>query len=122
MSNYSFYIGHLRFIANRTERISDEVGLMMDILNSIADQIENQDKFTLKATELRAGGRALAGLAGFLQKQILPEVVSAQNEVGEKQVRWVIDTSMALTSKILMHAEITKDEEELTLELPDAPN
>ncbi len=122
MSKYSFYIGHLRFIANRTERINDEVGLMMDILNSIASQIENRDKFTLKASELRSGGRALAGLAGFLQKQILPEVVSAQNDVGEKQVRWVIDTSMALTSKILMHAEITKDKEDLTLELPEEPS
>ncbi|MEH6630424.1 MAG: hypothetical protein V7776_06350 [Halopseudomonas aestusnigri] len=122
MSKYSFYIGHLRFIANRTERINDDVGLMMDILNSIASQIEDRDKFTLKANELRAGGRALAGLAGFLQKQILPEVVSAQNDVGEKQVRWVIDTSMALTSKILMHAEITNDKDELTLALPEEPN
>jgi hypothetical protein len=121
MSKYSFYIGHLRFIANRTERINDDVGLMMDILNSIASQIETQDKFTLETHELRAGGRALAGLAGFLQKQILPEVVAAQNEAGEKEVRWVIDTSMAFTSKILMHAEISKDQEALTLGLPDSP-
>ncbi|MFD2203999.1 hypothetical protein [Kiloniella antarctica] len=121
MSKYSFYIGHLRFIANRTERINDDVGLMMDILNSIASQIETQDKFTLEAHELRAGGRALAGLAGFLQKQILPEVVAAQNESGEKEVRWVIDTSMAFTSKVLMHAEISKDQEALTLGLPDSP-
>ncbi len=121
MSKYAFFIGHLRFIANRTERINDEVSVMMDILKSVADQIEKSDNFTLKANELRAGGRALAGLAGFLQKQILPEVVSAQNEVGEKEVRWVIDISMALTSKILMHAEITKDLEGLTLKLPEAP-
>ena len=134
MSRYAFYTAHLRFLADRTERINAEVAEMMDILQAVAAQIEAEpsetpaggDKvvtagFTLKAAQLRLGARALAGVAGFLQKQILPEVVANQNTVGERDVRWVIDTSMALTSKILMHAEITKDAEDLTLSLPAPP-
>ncbi|KKJ75959.1 hypothetical protein WH95_15445 [Kiloniella litopenaei] len=121
MSDYTFYVGHLRFIANRTGRVNEEVSRMMDILEDIANQIETKSAFKLKAQDLRLGSRALAGVAGFLQKQILPEVVAAQNEAGEKQVRWVIDTSMAFTSKILMHAEITSDKDDLELDLPKAP-
>ncbi|WP_157231199.1 hypothetical protein [Kiloniella laminariae] len=137
MPRYDFYIAYLRFLAKRTERINDEVAEMMDILGSVADQIEAGQAetgqaetgpaegkpvaFVLSAVQLRLGARALAGVAGFLQKQILPEVVANQNSAGERDVRWVIDTSMALTSKILMHAEITKDAEELAVTLPQPP-
>ena len=121
MSDYGFYVGQLRFVANRTGRVNEEVSAMMDVLISIADQIEEKGAFTLEAIELRLGSRALAGLAGFLQKQILPEVVAVGNSRGEAEVRWVIDTSMALTSKLLMHAEITKDKEGLSVDLPAAP-
>ena len=121
MNPYAFYAAQLRFAASKTERSDDEIVDMMEQLQSIANQIDEGAAFTVKATSLRAAARALAGVAGFLQKQILPEVVAAQNAIGETQVRWTIDTSMSLMATMMTHAEMTNDEEDLELTLPDAP-
>ena len=70
---------------------------------------------------MRIAARALAGVAGFLQQQILPEVVAAENKFGEVQIRWVIDTSMSVMANLMAHAETSKDSEDYEVVLPPAP-
>jgi membrane-bound lytic murein transglycosylase MltF len=70
---------------------------------------------------LRLTARALAGVAGFLQQHILPEVSAAKHLVGEVQTRWAIDTSMSLMANLLAHADMAKDSEEYTVMLPKPP-
>ena len=122
MNPYAFYAAQLRFAAMKTERSDDDVSDMMDQLQAIADQIDQGEKFEVKASHMRSAARALAGVAGFLQKQILPEVVAAGNAIGEAQVRWTIDTSMSLMATMMTHAEMTNDQEDLELTLPKAPD
>ena len=122
MNPYAFYAAQLRFAASKTERSDDEISQMMDHLQTIADQIDKGPSFEVKADSMRAAARALAGVAGFLQKQILPEVVAAKNAIGEAQVRWTIDTSMSLMATMMTHAEMTNDQEDLELTLPEAPD
>ena len=62
----------------------------------------------------------LAGIAGFLQKNILPETVAEQNQQAEAQVRWVIDISMDCMTKILQ-AQSMENLEDLTLTFPPPP-
>lgn len=121
MSDYTFFTAQLRFAASKTERTNADVDHMMNVLSSIADQIDADEKFHVEAADLRIGARALAGVAGFLQQHILPEVVAAQNSLGETQVRWTIDTSMSLMATMMTHAEMTNDEEGLELTLPAPP-
>ena len=121
MNPYAFYAAQLRFAASKTERANDEISNMMDQLQAIADQVDAGPSFTVKAQGLRAAARALAGVAGFLQKQILPEVIAAGNEIGEAQVRWTIDTSMSLMATMMTHAEMTNDQDDLELILPKPP-
>lgn len=94
---------------------------MVDELNQLADQIEKSGAFQVASDRLRVAGRGLAGLAGFLQDRILPEVVAAQNEPGERQVRWVIDTSMSLMATMMTRAETDVSGDPLMLELPPPP-
>lgn len=80
MADYGFYIAQLRFVARTTERVDPQVAEMMDELARIADSIETEGyAFTVPAGRLRVAGRALAGLAGLMQQQILPEVVADGN-------------------------------------------
>ncbi|MEG3618877.1 hypothetical protein V5T82_10465 [Magnetovibrio sp. PR-2] len=122
MNPYAFYAAQLRFAASKTERSDADISHMMDQLQTIADQIDEGASFKVKAASLRAAARALAGVSGFLQKQILPEVIAAGNATGEAQVRWTIDTSMSLMATMMTHAEMTNDQEDLELTLPDAPD
>jgi len=119
MNDYAFFIAQLRFVANRTERESDDVSRMMDDLHAIADAIEaDGDHFFVAASALRSSARALAGVAGFMQQHILPEVVVSGNAAGEKQIRWTIDTCMTLMAELMTHAELIGDGEGLSLTLP----
>ncbi|OEJ65685.1 hypothetical protein [Magnetovibrio blakemorei] len=120
MNAYSFFTAQLRFVAAKTHRENDDIDQMMNVLHSIADQIDEGETFQLEANRIRLGARALAGVAGFLQQHILPEVISQKNMNGEKQIRWTIDTSMSLMAKMMTHAEMTHDKEPLKLTL-DAP-
>jgi len=124
MSEYGFFVAHLRFVAARTERDNPDVTAMVDQLQRISDAIENTGGFAVPVDKLDTAGRALAGLAGFLQQQILPEVMAAGNTTGERQVRWVIDTSMTLMSSLLARAESTEDHdpsESMVFKLPPPP-
>lgn len=119
MPGYDFFIAQLRFVARRTDRESGDVSCMMEILEAISDKIEAGDEFFfIPPNDLRAAARALAGVAGFLQQHIIPEVVAAKNTSGEKQVRWTVDTCMSMVADLLAHAEMTHDSEGLTLTLP----
>jgi len=121
MTDYDFFTAQLRFVANRTERESDDVACMMDALLSIADDVEKGNgTFFLTAPKLRIAARALAGVAGFLQQHILPEAVAAANAAGEKQLRWTIETCMAVMAQLMTHAELTKDAQDLHVTLPPA--
>lgn len=121
MRQYGFFTAQLRFAASKTERATADIDVMMDVLSDIADQIDADGSFTVDAKNMRIGARALAGVAGFLQQHILPEVIAAKNNLGERQVRWTIETSMALMATMMTHAEMTHDQEALKLTLPDAP-
>lgn len=121
MSDYGFYCAQLRFFARTTERISPEVDLMMDELEAIAQQIATQGEYTVAADRLRLAARALAGVAGLLQKHVLPEVVAAGNERGEAQVRWTIDRSMEAMTSLMAHADGSPEPTAKTISLPPAP-
>lgn len=122
MADYGFYIAQLRFVARTTERVDPQVAEMMDELARIADSIETEGyAFTVPAGRLRVAGRALAGLAGLMQQQILPEVVADGNSRGEAQVRWTIDSSMEAVANITVHAELTNDGEAYRVILPPPP-
>lgn len=120
MTDYNFYAGYLRFAANKTERETPEITEMMAELERIAEILESGNSFIVKDRKLRLTARALAGVAGFLQQHILPEVIAAENEIGEAQTRWVIDTSMEVMANLMAHAETTKDGENFAVNLPPA--
>ncbi len=120
-SEYNFFISHLRFVANKTQASTPDVDAMMAALLRIADEIENTGRFRVEYEHARYAGRALAGVAGFLQQHILPEVIAAKNDLGERQVRWVIDTSMSMLATLTMHAETVENDEPFETSLPPLP-
>ncbi len=101
------FVRYLRFVAAKTPRDTPEITNMMEILESIAAETETTGSFSLPSDALQPAARGLAGLAGFLQQQILPEAVAEGNAEAERQVRWVIDSAMALVSQLTMHAELS---------------
>jgi len=120
-SEYNFFISHLRFVAKKTQASTPDVDAMMAALLRIADEIENTGRFRVEYEHARYAGRALAGVAGFLQQHILPEVIAAKNDLGERQVRWVIDTSMSMLATLTMHAETVENDESFETSLPPLP-
>jgi len=119
MNRYDFFSAQLRFVANRTDRESDDVACMMDQLLSIVDVLEQgHDNFFVTAPELKITARALAGVAGFLQQHILPEAIAAQNTTGEKQLRWTIESCMTMMAQLMSHAELTDGADGLRITVP----
>ena len=123
MTTYGFFVAQLRFVAAKTARETPEVEAMMGMLERIAEDVETTDGIYVDVEDLHSASRALAGLAGFLQQHILPEAVAAKHELGERQVRWVIDTSMELMAALTVHADADNGEskEGLALALPAPP-
>jgi len=121
MGEYGFFAAQLRFVAARTTSEAPELKAMMAELGAMADCVETTGQISVTADKLRLAGRALAGVAGFLQQHILPEAVAAGNARGEAQIRWVIDTSMEFMAKLTVHAEQSQDGGDLTLDLPPPP-
>ena len=95
---------------------------MVAELARIADTIEAGKDIEVPIDKLRLAARGLAGVAGFLQEQILPEVVAAGNAAGERQVRWVIDTSMRMMTRLTTRAELGGDDGPFVLTLPAPPS
>jgi len=127
MSDYDFLAGFLKYVGDTTQRETPEISEMMDELLRAADELKQTGQITVPEDRLHLAARAMAGVAGFLQKQILPEVVAAENEKGQIQVRWVIDTSMAAMGQLLGHAELTKNDttssegRDFVVQLPSPP-
>jgi hypothetical protein len=121
MSIYNFYAGYLRFVAENTTPDSPEIQDMMAELNYIAKILENNTMFTVEKNKLLMTSRALAGVAGFLQQQILPEIIEAGNTSGEIQIRWVINTSMNIMSNLMVHAELKNNCDGFVAVLPEPP-
>jgi len=122
MMNYDFFIAQLRFIAQKTEREAGDVSEMMDALEDVIVQLESgSGTFHVKHQDLRITARALAGVAGFMQQHILPEVIAAVNPIGEEQVRWTIETCMSMMANLMTHAELNNDEKDMDVELPPRP-
>lgn len=121
MNEFAFYVSFLRFVAEKTERATADIDPMMQTLLRIAADIEKTGGFEVAFEDARQTGRALAGVAGVLQQHILPEVIAAQNATGERQVRWVIDTSMSLMATLTVHAETITDGKPCEITLPEPP-
>ena len=121
MSNYNFYAGYLRFVAQNTTADTPEIRDMMAELGYIANILEQEVTFTVEQNKLHITARALAGVAGFLQQNILPEIINAKNVSGEREVRWVIDASMTVMSNLMVHAELADNSDGFLVELPKSP-
>lgn len=94
----------LRFVARKSERNDPRIADMMDALTAAAAAIEATGAFSVPSDKLELTARAFAGVAAFLQKQILPEAVSEGNTTGEQQIRWAVDTAMAAVNTLLQRA------------------
>jgi len=121
MSEYDFFTRYIRFVATKTPRDTAEVEAMMLELERIAAEIEDADTFLVDRENLEIAARALAGLAGLLQQKILPEVVAAGHQRNETQVRWVIDTSMALMGNLTVRADAGDHDPSDVFTLPEPP-
>lgn len=104
MSAYRFYADLLRFVAGRSDRSDPAVAAMMQALGGYAAEIESSGAVTVAPAELAAAARAFAGVAGLLQRLILPEAVAAGHTAVEARIRWSVDASMELVRTLLAHA------------------
>ena len=120
MTEYDFFAGILRFVASTSERSDPRVATMMECLDRAAAQIDATGTIAIPYDQREFYARALAGVAGFLQKNILPETIAEENKQAEAQVRWVIDTSMECMTKILQ-AQSAQNTDDLTLDFPPPP-
>ncbi|RAU22094.1 hypothetical protein CU669_10470 [Paramagnetospirillum kuznetsovii] len=123
MSDHAFLAAMLRFVADKTEAAAMDdprTAAMMAGLRKAADEAETGSGLRVADQSLELTARAFAGFAGFLQKQILPEVVAHGNAVGEAQIRWSIDTAMAAVSTLLARAALP-ERGDVTIDLPPPP-
>lgn len=121
LSGVGFYANILRFVAGRGDRSDSRVAEMMDALADAAGEIEARGAVTVPAGRFEITARAFAGVAGFLQKQILPEAVAHGNAAGEAQVRWAVDTSMDMVNRLLSDAALGRGDRPVELRLPPPP-
>ena len=108
-------------IAKKLDEGGPEFKNITSELNKLADKLDQKEDLLVEANNVRIMARALAGFSGFLQEHILPEVIAANNQYSEKELRWVIDTSMELMAKLISHAEITNNSENYIIKLPNPP-
>lgn len=107
MSDYRFFSACLRFVARRTDATAPGIGALMADLDDLADGIDAEGAWRVPAARRKSAARALAGVAGLLQQQILPSAVG--DAAAERRVRWMIDTAMAAVAEITVHAETVAD-------------
>ena len=123
VSEYSFFAAMLRFIANKSASsgLDDpRTEAMMAELRHTAQAVESGAPITVAAERLELAARAFAGFAAFLQKQILPEAVADGNTQAEAQLRWAVDTAMAMVSTLLTRASL-EEQSDVSLDLPPPP-
>ncbi len=105
MSEYRFFAACLRFVARRTDAATPELAALMADLEAMAAGIEAEGLLVVAEDRLKGSARALAGVAGMLQQQILPEAVAGGDAGAERRVRWMIDAAMTGMAGITAHAE-----------------
>lgn len=99
-----FYCNILRFVAARADRADPRIDAMMVRLSAAAAEAEaNNGAFTVPGADLAVAARAFAGVAGFLQQQILPEAAASGHDEVVAQLRWSVDTSMELMRQLVAH-------------------
>lgn len=94
---------------------------MMEALADAAAEIEARGAVTVPAGRFELTARAFAGVAGFLQKQILPEAVAHGNTTGETEIRWAVDTSMAVVNRLLSDAALGNGDRPAEVRMPPPP-
>ncbi len=105
MTDYRFYTGLLRFVAAKADPRDTATAAVMAHLAPLADEIDRAGGvFTVAPADLATTARAFAGVAGFLQKQILPEAVAHGHAEVERRLRWSVDASMEAVRILLVHA------------------
>ena len=119
-ASHQFYANLLLFVARRTEAGDERTRTLMAILERAAQSFAATGFYDVPATETDLTARALAGVAAFLQKQILPETVAAAHSDAEAQIRWAIDSAMDGVNTLLSRAGLGLAQD-ITLTLPDAP-
>jgi len=107
MSDYRFFAACLRFVARRTEATTPDLAALMADLEAMAVGVEAEGELIVPQARLKGAARALAGVAGMLQQQILPEAVAAGDAGAERRVRWMIDAAMTGMAALTAHAEST---------------
>eukprot|EP00998_Keelungia_sp_KM082_P008706 NODE_4892_length_742_cov_1.243902_g4869_i0.p1 GENE.NODE_4892_length_742_cov_1.243902_g4869_i0~~NODE_4892_length_742_cov_1.243902_g4869_i0.p1 ORF type:complete len:131 (+),score=20.44 NODE_4892_length_742_cov_1.243902_g4869_i0:181-573(+) len=122
-SDYGFYAGILRFVAKKTETDDREIRIMMGHLSGIADAIAQSGRFMIERDNCESAARAFAGVAKFLQERILPEALAAGNEGAVNQLKWTIETSLALGSELVKRIALEEYEgqDKFTFDLPLPP-
>ncbi|UKV12710.1 hypothetical protein L6172_11600 [Thalassospiraceae bacterium SW-3-3] len=122
-SDYGFYAGILRFVAKKTESDDREIKVMMGHLSGIATAIEHSGRFVVERANCESAARAFAGVAKFLQERILPEALAAGNEGAVNQLKWAIETSLALGSELVKRITLEEYEgqDKFTFDLPMPP-
>ncbi|AUG53190.1 hypothetical protein [Thalassospira marina] len=122
-SQYAFFAGILRFVAKKTAADDAEIRVMMGHLSGIADAVEKTGRFMVLRENCESAARAFAGVAKFLQERILPEALAAGNNGAVEQVKWTIETSLAMAAELVKR--ITQEEyanqESFTFDLPLPP-
>ncbi len=111
----------LRFVANKSSGLDDPRSqAMMAELRLAAEAADAGSRVTVTADRLELAARAFAGFAAFLQKQILPEAVAHGHAPAEAQLRWAVDTAMAMVSTLLTRASL-EERGDVDLDLPPPP-
>lgn len=105
MSEYRFFAACLRFVARRTDAATPEMAALMADLDAMAESVESKGALIVAPDRLKSSARALAGVAGMLQQQILPEAVASGDAGAERRVRWMIDAAMTGMAGLSAHAE-----------------
>lgn len=122
-SQYAFFAGILRFVTRKTAAEDPEIRVMMGHLSGIADAVEKTGRFMVLRENCESAARAFAGVAKFLQERILPEALADGNKGAVEQLKWTIETSLALAAELVKRIahEDYAGQESFTFDLPQPP-
>ena len=76
VASHGFYAATLRFVAAKLPGGDARTEAMVVQLQAAARSFEAAGSATIAPGDLEVAARAFAGVAGFLQKEILPETVA----------------------------------------------
>ncbi|MEQ5777924.1 MULTISPECIES: hypothetical protein [unclassified Thalassospira] len=122
-SQYAFFAGILRFVAKKTATDDADIQVMMGHLAGIADAVEKTGQFMILRENCESAARGFAGVAKFLQERILPEALADGNKGAVEQLKWAIETSLALAAELVKRITVADYEGQasFTFDLPQPP-